>query len=541
MNDLFSNLWKQLRAAGPAARWALGSCVGLVMLVSSYLIWQARNPHFVVLASDLDTQSFNTAVTALAGSGIRYETSMGPPPYVIRVEEGKIYEARNAVHLSGDFLGESRGISSGLEGSSSVFLGQTERHQRTQKRLWEEAEMQLERLNFVAKAKVLVWGARTSPLTSRSGDQRRVSVVLTLRGLSLPTAGETRALVGIVRGATGVPDERISINDQHANVIFDGSNAGSVDSLMALEERFANERTSRAQELLDRTFGPGVTRVMVNGEWTQVREESITEQLEPAKKPSMTRSRTQEDPEWPRQIGGPAGVAANTQEGSGTTVRLGEIPPATAKSTEEESSYEFGSKTTHTVAQPHQLKRLSISLVVDSSIAERVTDAEALVKGAVGFDDQRGDLIVSRSSDLHGIERDSDGVPVLPEPAEAPKPTNQTLMMALEYGLEIAAGIAFLVILLRSLKSAKAEAKPRPAGGEALSEVVVGPGGTKTVARKRRRGSAAVDDDEDDEIDLDALARAHIEELLQSQPEKVSALLSRWALAEDVYAESSSS
>ena len=34
----------------------------------------------------------------------------------------------------------------------------SERHQRTQKRIWEETEMQLERLNFVAKAKVSVSG-----------------------------------------------------------------------------------------------------------------------------------------------------------------------------------------------------------------------------------------------------------------------------------------------------------------------------------------------------------------------------------------------
>ena len=41
-------------------------------------------------------------------------------------------------------------------------------------------------------------------------------------------------------------------------------------------------------------------------------------------------------------------------------------------------------------------------------------------------------------------------------------------------------------------------------------------------------------------MDLDALARAHIEELLQHEPERVSALLSRWALSEERFAETSS-
>ncbi|MEM9381983.1 MAG: flagellar M-ring protein FliF C-terminal domain-containing protein [Planctomycetota bacterium] len=541
MNDAIGTLWSQLRGAGPAARWALGACLGLVLLVSSILVWKARNPHFVVLAADLDAQSFNTAITALAGAGIRYETSMGPPPYVIRVDESKKYEALNAIHLSGEFLGSSRGISSGLDGSSSVFLGQSERHQRTQKRLWEEAEMQLERLNYVAKARVTVSNVSTSHFASMRGDDRRASVVLTLRGLSLPAASQTRALVGIVRGATGVADARITIVDQHSNVVFDGAEAGGTESLMAIEDRFSRERTDAVQALLDRTYGPGLAIVGVTGEWRQVREESISETLDPSKKPKMQRSRTSEEPEWPRQIGGPAGVAANTQEGSGTVVGVGPAGPATATTTEEETAYSFGSKTTHTISQPHQLQRLSISLVVDSSIEENLGDAEALVKGLVGFDETRGDRIASRATDLPGLHRDGEGAPILPEPAEAPKPSNQTLMMALEYGLEIVAGIAFLVLLLRSLRSAKATGKKDAPEEETVIETVVGPDGKRTVTRKRRPVTAPEDDDYDESLDMDALARAHIEELLKTEPEKVSALLSRWALAEDVYAESSSS
>ena len=44
----------------------------------------------------------------------------------------------------------------------------------------------------------------------------------------------------------------------------------------------------------------------------------------------------------------------------------------------------------------------------------------------------------------------------------------------------------------------------------------------------------------EEEVDLDALARARIEDLIREEPEKVSALLSRWALSEDVLAETGS-
>ena len=527
MNAVFANLMTQLKSAGPSARWALGAILGLVLLVAGTLAFQARTPHFVVLAADLDGPAFNTAITALAGADIRYETSMGAPPYMIRVEESRKYDALNVIHLSGEFMGATRGISSGLGGSSSVFLGQSERHQRTQKRLWEEAEMQLERLNFVAKANVTVSGEQTSPLARLRPDGRRASVVLTLRGLSSPSASQTRALVGVVLGATGVPEERITIVDQHSSVIFDGGEAGGASSLLALEEKFSRDRTNQAQELLDRAFPAGLTVVGINGTWKQVREESITSTRDPSKTPNSERVRKTETPEWQRAIGGPAGVSANTQEGSSVTA--GQAPPtALATTNEKETNYVFGSTTTHKVSQPHQLERLSISLVVDSSLEAQIADAEALVKGLVGFDETRGDIIVTRAASIPTVERDDEGKPILPEPVDAPKATNPMLKLALEHGLELFAGLAFLMVLMRSLKSAKA-----------ATAVSLAPPGTLPG---RRAGAGGAEDsgefDEMDEaVDMDALARAHIEDLLQSEPEKVSSLLSRWALAENSFAE----
>ena len=284
--------------------------------------------------------------------------------------------------------------------------------------------------------------------------------------------------------------------------------------------------------MLDRTFGPGVTVVEVTGSWTQVMEESISETLDPAKRPASERTRTTDTKNGVAPVGGPAGVASNTSDGS-ISGGAGPASEETASTEETETRYEFGSKTTHTIKQPNQLERLSISLAIDSSLEDRLADAEALVKAVVGFDDTRGDLIASRAFSLPGLERDGEGAPVLPEPEAAPEPASETLTMALEYGLEIAAGLAFLFVLMRALKGAR-PAKRGAQPGE------VRPDGTVVPAAAGGRSARPGDPDLpfEEEVDLDALARAHIEELLKEQPEKVSALLSRWALAEDTYADS---
>ena len=73
-------------------------------------------------------------------------------------------------------------------------------------------------------------------------------------------------------------------------------------------------------------------------------------------------------------------------------------------------------------------------------------------------------------------------------------------------------------------------AEPEPVASAA------GGGGDELSGLLRSAGDVA-----DEEVDIDALARAHIEELLQNEPERVSALLSRWALSEDRFAETSAS
>lgn len=528
MNDLLKNLWAQLRDSSASARWALGACLGAAVLASAMLTWQARNPHFVVLAADLDTQQFNKAVAALSQAGIKYETTLGAPPYMIRVEDSQQFAARQAIHNNGGYLNSERGINGSLDGSSTVFLGSQERQQRTAKRRWEELELQLEGFDFVSKAKVLESGAPDSPLVPRRSNDRGVSVVLTLRGTYTPSASQTQSMVSIVRNGSGADPGRITIVDQNSNSIYDGASSDGLDTLRSLADKEESIRTRRAQAHLDQLFGPGLATASVTAAFEHVQEESISEQLEPAKKPRSERSRTTESSEFKTAIGGPIGVTQNIQGATSNAINNGSATPSTSSVSEEEASYAFGSKMTRKVAQQYQLSRLTVNVAVDESIQDQLDVAVAQVKNIVGFDETRGDSIAQSVVRFPHLERSESGVATLPMPEAAPEPTNPMVMQALEYGLEIIAGLAFLFMLSRSLKNARKA--PEPVASAA------GGGGDELSGLLRSAGDVA-----DEEVDIDALARAHIEELLQNEPERVSALLSRWALSEDRFAETSAS
>ena len=59
-------------------------------------------------------------------------------------------------------------------------------------------------------------------------------------------------------------------------------------------------------------------------------------------------------------------------------------------------------------------------------------------------------------------------------------------------------------------------------------------GGAKPAAQAKPSGN--LDGQAEEEVDLDLLARQHVERMLEEDPEKVAALLSRWALGENFYA-----
>ena len=540
MKQLFGTLWTQFVAAGAPARWAVAAVVTCALAIGGFSVYQAKNPHFEVLVAGLDDMMFNRAVAALANEGIRYRHTMPPGPYTVFVESPRKYQALNAIHLAGDFTGPARGIDADVTGTSAMFLGQRERDQRSEKRDWQETELQLEELDFVSRAFVKVSGSSGSTLLGARRDDRRASAIINLRGGSAPDTSQRRTLAAIVSHATGVPLTHVVVTDQHSNRLFDGADEFGLESQLALEREWQANLERRLQALLDQAFGPGLTIVGVNGQWSHVRQESVEETLDPSKKPRSKRTLKVENASIEASgppIGGPAGTFANTADGAAgpRSAGAGRSGAGSNGSTNEsEESYAFGSKTTHLVAQPHVLERMSVSLIVDESIADKLEVAARSVKGWATFDEQRGDTFEAQTLALAGLARDDSGKPLPPEPAPTLEPANPLLRQLLEHGIEIAAAVAFLLILVRSLKGASQAARGVRVGGN--SGVHEGPGGTATIKLGADGKPLLSDLLGDEELDLDLLARKHVEELLERDPEKVSALLSRWALGEQFYA-----
>lgn len=507
MKDLLRNLFEQLKATNGPTRVVIGAGVLLAVLVAGVASFQASNPHFVMLYQDINDGDVAAVEAAIAKAGIRFRTSPPPGPYNIFVEESEEFAARAIVATESALLRDPGGIDASTGGASSVFMSASERNQQTLKKKWGEVEQMLAVYRWIASAKVQSSTPNNSPLSKHKA-RPTVSVVLTLRGLTELDREQSETVAQIVRFSFDVPSENVMISDQTGRRLFDGSRDRGLDEMMDWEESFDRIRTQRVQEFLDMTYGPGLTRASVHADWNYVRSETVSETVDPKGIAVSEETSDTSTPLNKPMAGGPAGVASNLVGGAGQTSVPTPAPEEPATTSDTRKEFIVGRNTTHTTTPNPILERLSVTIFADDSLSAQLVEMESTVKGIVGFDALRGDLYSGKSAPMYGIERDDDGKIVVALPVPVEEPMSPTMEMLIEHGVEIVAALAFLFVLLRSLKKSQA-----PLHSDA----------------------SATGAGSDEEIDADRLARAHIEQLLKSDPEKVAALLSRWALGDSYY------
>jgi flagellar biosynthesis/type III secretory pathway M-ring protein FliF/YscJ len=454
----------------------------------------ADRPNFVLLYSGIDDASRGGIEKALAGGSIRYKVSQPPGPYNLYVDEPQQYEAQNLVALSGALKEMPRGIDGSIGGASSIFLSSAERAQSMLKRDWQEMESQLESLDFVENATVTSSMPDTSPIRDRK--PLTVSVTLSLQNLVELSREQAENVAKLVRFRFGVPAENVIVSDQSGRTLFDPARgqglANDPASLLEYSQTYDTALADKVNRQLALAYGDKKVLVAVTSEWDHDQRTTVSESLAPKGTLVSEKTTKTESPAGALPSnGGPAGVSSNVPTDSGFGVDNAAIAanpsPASASqlstSSDVEKNYETARSKTQTV------------------------HASPALQAAVGFDSEREDVIqVGTTTFAVETAETADGAQPAAEGGGGLSPVVQ---MLLQRGIEIAAAIAFLFVLFKTLKGAKAGAQPLAAGAGA------GGGGTNHV--------------DAGEPDPEMLARARVEELVRTDPRRVGEILSRWA------------
>jgi flagellar biosynthesis/type III secretory pathway M-ring protein FliF/YscJ len=490
--------------------------------------WIAGQPHFVKLYSSLSDHERVAVEKALATSEIRYRVSDFPGPFVIYVDEAQYDQAQIAVALAEALKTSPEGIESDLSGPASIFMSAGERNQTILKREWQEAERLLERLDFVADATVTTSTPDSSPLRSRAPVM--VSVALQLENASTLSQEQAGNVARLVRYKFGAPAENVVITDQSGRTLYDPSIADDPSQrardILSHSDDYDREMAEKANQHITAAFGQAKALVTVTSQWNYDQSTIVDEKVDPKAVAVQVDTKETTTPQGGSSAGGPAGVSSAAPQDFGN--ESAQVPNGTTaaatpvtKTKDEKKVFETSRSKTQTVRNVPRLERLFVSLVIDESLAAKKDEIQKIVEAAVGFDSTRQDVIGVSTTTLAAPQAADPNDPAASGEPESDGGLGPTTELLLQRGVEIASALAFLVLLVTSLRGSK---KAKSAASEARSPARAGTSGAAHHAASDGAAPAP-----EVEIDPDQLARAQIEELVRTDPRRVGEILSRWA------------
>ena len=433
---------------------ATTTAIGLAAL--AYFMTQSA-PQAQLFAG-LDDSDKAAVADALQSQGIGH--TIDPTTGALTVDADKLYQARIALagqglpkaQPSGDSL-----IASLPMGSSRAIEGETLRSAR-------EADLSrtIETIDAVKTARVHIAAAEPS-LFVRDDKPATASVMLTLQnGRSLSDAQVQGIRFLVASSVPGMNADEVQVIDQRGALLSDGASSGDMKSFqlqMQMEDRFR-----RALEtLLGPMLGSGNYSVEVHAD-VDMSESPATRDSFPENDRALRTeqvSRVVSGQSTPPAVGIPGALSNQPPQATTVTNNAPAPTPAGAPTTDTQSNensaraYEVGREISVTHQPQGRLKRLSIAVALNQG-QKALTQAdlakiEGLVKGAVGYDQTRGDVVAISQRPFAKVDD------VAPAFYDQP----WFMPLAKQIGAVLAALLAFLFIGRPMIKSAKQRAAAR--------------------------------------------------------------------------------
>ncbi|MBI1251705.1 MAG: flagellar M-ring protein FliF [Alphaproteobacteria bacterium] len=443
---------------GPTRLIAGSVIVAIVAAGLFALLFRLGGEEKALLFSGIDMREAGEIVDRLEQNGIAYE--LRGDGTTIFVPRSQVLSAR--MMLSADGL-PSRG-SVGYEiFDSSDALGQTQFQQNINRLRALEGELSrtIESLDGVASARVhLVLPERQ--LFQRETQNPTASIVLELRRDDL-TPGQVRAIRNLVAGAVpGLQSSRVTIVDGAGRMLAQASESGEEAIAEGVDARKVAIETRIRQTVMDiveGVVGAGKARVQVNADMDFNRVTENSERFDPEGR--VARSvRTSETTEESSDgsSGQAASASANIPDGAGGAGAASAARDSSTTS-EEVTNYEISRTTRTEITEGGRMRRLSVAVAVDGVTTPGADGAEAtwaprdaaqlqeitaLVRAAVGFNEERGDSVEVRTIQFEQ-----------PEAAQAAAAAKGGLpfepMRLVEVGAMMLTALALIFFVLRPL------------------------------------------------------------------------------------------
>lgn len=395
-----------IRSLGMARIAAMGAvALGLVGFFA-WIILRYDTAAQVPLYTGLSMEDSSAIIAELEGAGIPFELRDGGT--AILVDEPAVLRLRMDLAEQGLPAGSGVGyeIFDKTDALGTTSFVQNVNHLRA---LEGELARTIRTIRRVENARVhLVLPERQ--LFRREAQRPTASIVLKTRGGLDP--GQIRAIQHLV--ASAVPDldpGRISIVDETGRLLAEGNGEESVGAMASrVDERtvaFQNDIETRVRDIVESVVGAGRARVRVAAELDFNRVQETQDIFDP--EGQVVRStQSREENSATTEAGNDQVTVANQVPNAGAGGTEGEPQVRDSASTTEETvNYEISKTTRNTITEIGGVKRVSVAVLVDGRYdtgadgtqayapraQEELDRIAALVRSAIGFDQNRGDIV----------------------------------------------------------------------------------------------------------------------------------------------------
>lgn len=395
-----------LRQLGPARLMMMASIVLGLLVFFVFISLRVSSPDMKLLYSDLSVTDSGAVAAKLEELQIPYSVSSDGSRIMVSGKE--VGRARMLMAEEGLPNGGSLGyeIFDKQSGFGTTNMVQNINQVRA---LEGELARTISSLENVRSARVHIVLPQRE-LFSRENREASASVFLGIRsGIVLPRQ-QVASIQSLV--ASSVPNLKassVSVIDSNGNLLARGGNEEADLLTLEAEDRrrnFESSLVAKIEEQVSRVVGAGKVTAIVTADVNYDQISMNEERYDPEGQVLRSSQVTQETSSEREAQGGDVSVE-NNLPGQNGGLLLGDEPSAESNKNEEVTNYEISKTVRNTVRQVGVINKLSVSVLVDGRYTENEDGTStyvprpqeeldaitALVRSAVGIDDERGDAL----------------------------------------------------------------------------------------------------------------------------------------------------
>ncbi len=397
LNGLLALGTMRLALLGATAVILVGTVLGLSFF--------AGNPAPVVLYSNLTLSDSASAVSVLAASHISYSLTDGGQ--TIMVPASSLDTARLA--LAAKNLPSGGASSYALFDSSSALTDSDFLDNINQTRaLNGELEQTIEQMQGISQARVNIVLPHEQPF-AQNPDPAQASVLLTLSQPTPLDQTSVNAILNLVASAVpGLKPQNISIADNRGDLLAEpGSPSGPSSqntSTTDLAKMTGLQMSQAVEAMLDQAIGPGHVHVVatVAMNFDNVDQTQTTYDPNGQVAISQQNGTTKSSTTQPQQS-----VSVQNNLPNPPASQSANPPTTSSQQQTQTTNYDVSATVRHLVQNAPQISRISVAVLLDGisstdakgklswapRSADQIATITKLVKGAVGYDSSRGDVV----------------------------------------------------------------------------------------------------------------------------------------------------